>query len=122
MTDLRKKRGDAIRLAIGPVLQPGGAPQDLAGLTIRFTAKDRLDDDDADAVIVGSTADGRIAIDAPSTAGKATVTIPGSETASFTSDRTLHWDVQVSDAAGTITVTLDGGLLYVERDVTRTTP
>ena len=34
----------------------------------------------------------------------------------------LHWDVQVANADGTISRTVDGGLLYVESDVTRTSP
>jgi len=122
VTDLKRKRGDAIRLAVGPVLKPDGTVQPLAGLTIRFTAKDKLDDADGAAVIAGSTNDGRVTLVGDGSTGEANVVIPASVTAGFATDRTLHWDLQVSDGAGTITATLDSGLLYVERDVTRASP
>lgn len=119
MTDLRRKRGDSIELAVGPVLKPDQTVQNLTGLTLRFTAKDRLDDDDGDAVITGSTNDGRITItDAPG--GLALVVIPGAVTADFTADRVLVWDLQL--AGGDTVVTLDSGKLVIERDVTRTAP
>lgn len=122
MTDLYRKRGDAIRLAVGPILQPNKAVQPLAGLTIRFTAKERVDDLDADAVLVASTSDGKVTLIAAGVTGEALIVIPGSETEAFDDDTVLHWDVQVADPAGTITATIDSGLLYIDRDVTRTSP
>jgi hypothetical protein len=120
MSDLRVKRGDSIVLAVGPVLKSDLSPQDITGHTIRFTAKARLDDADGAAVIQGSTIGGDVDItDGP--AGMAEVNIPPAATAGFTSDRVLHWDLQIADPFGT-TKTLDSGKLIVERDVTRTTP
>lgn len=121
MTDLKKKRGDSIRLAVGPVLKPDGTIQNLTGLVLRFTAKDRLSDSDGAAILTGSTADGRISI-TDAAGGMALVVIPGSLTAAFPDDRVLHWDVQLADPGGTITETLDSGRLFIERDVTRTSP
>jgi hypothetical protein len=119
MTDHRIKRGDSIEFDVGPVLKADGSVQDITGLRLRFTAKDRLDDLDAAAIIVGSTIDGRITItDGPG--GYAHVEIPPSATSAFTTDRALHWDIQIAEpvADGT-TKTLDSGKLIVERDVTR---
>lgn len=120
MTDLRMKRGDTLRLTAGPLVVDG-VPQDLTGSTIRFTAKDRLSDDDASAVLTGVNP-GQITIpsQAGSLRGYAYVAIPASQTAGFTAKRVLHWDVQASQPDGT-TITLDDGLLYVELDVTRST-
>lgn len=118
MSDLRVKRGDSIVLAVGPVLKADGTVQDITGHTLRFTAKDRLDDLDAAAIITGSTADGRITItDGPG--GLARVAIPAAVTSGFTTDRALHWDIQISDPGGVVK-TLDFGKLLVTRDVTRT--
>lgn len=125
MTDLRRKRGDSIELAIGPVLEADGVTlQSLTGLTLRFTAKDRLDDLDAAAVLTGSTLTGEIVLldqNDPATRGRAVCVIPGAQTAGFEGYRVLHWDVQLSDDAGMV-VTLDSGKLRVEPDVTRTSP
>lgn len=117
MTTLKVDRGDTIELVVGPVVDASGAVQDLTGATFRFTAKDRKDDDDAAAIITASTGDGRITVPDPAT-GMAYVTIPAPTTAAFAADRTLYWDVQVSQPGGRVK-TLDSGLLYVTRDVTR---
>lgn len=118
MSDLRVKRGDTINLAVGPVLKADKSVQDITGHTLRFTAKNRLDDLDGAAVLSGSTADGRITItDGPG--GLAEVAIPGSTTSGFTAARTLHWDLQISDPGGRVR-TLDFGRLIVTRDVTLT--
>lgn len=121
MTALRVDRGETIELTVGPVLDENDVVQDLTGSTIRFTAKERLSDLDAAAIITGSTADGRIVI--PSQAGPlrgyAYVAIPASATSGFTAKRVLHWDVQISQPGGRVK-TLAKGLLYVELDVTQT--
>lgn len=112
MSDLRVKRGDTILLRVGPILKPDRSVQDISGYEIRFTAKQRLDDDDVDAVIaeIGVVDDGP--------AGLGSVTVPPAKTAGFTTDRVLHWDVQIRDGAGA-TKTVDSGKLFVDRDVTR---
>jgi hypothetical protein len=116
-TKLYLKRGDTLDLTVGPVLDDLGAAQDLTGSTVRFTAKDRLDDLDASAVI---TATGTNRTQSGDTLGVADVSVPPAATSGFTVDRVLHWDVQVSQPSGR-TKTLDSGLLYVTRDVTRAT-
>jgi hypothetical protein len=118
VTELRVKRGDTIELAVGPVLKGDGSVQDITGHSLRFTAKDRLDDPDGAAIISGSTATTEIIIvDGPG--GRAEVQIPPAATSGFTTDRVLHWDLQIADPGG-VTKTLDSGKLLVERDVTRT--
>jgi hypothetical protein len=118
VSDLVTKRGDTIELHVGPVLKGDQTVQNITGHTIRFTAKAKLDDVDGAAVISGSTADSRIVItDGPG--GLFEVRIPPAATSGFTADRTLHWDLQISDPAGTVR-TLDFGKLLVTRDVTRT--
>lgn len=121
MTRLDMKRGDTLDLLVGPVKDGAGVVQDLTGSTLRFTAKDRLDDLDGAAVISGSTTGGEITIldQSGPLRGYASVRIPSSATSGFTARRTLHWDVQISQPGGVVK-TLDGGLLFVELDVTRT--
>jgi len=117
MTTLRLVRGDTLALDLA-VLKPDGTPQPISGSTIRFTAKARHSDLDAAAILAGSTVDGKVVItDAPG--GLAEVTIPAAETAPV-APQSLYWDVQIT--AGTITRTLDSGLLIIEPDVTITTP
>ncbi len=120
MTKLKLKRGDTLDLTVGPLLSDLGVAQSLTGSTVRFTAKDRLDDADGAAVLTGSTADGRITLPDQTgpLKGYAYVSIPPAATDGFTTDRVLHWDVQASQPTGRKT-TLDEGLLYVTRDVTR---
>lgn len=119
MTRLRIHRGDTIELDVGPVRNRAGVVQDISGHTLRFTAKDRLEDPDNLAVLSGSTAGGQITItDGPG--GLARVVIPAAASAAFTSDRALYWDVQITDPDGR-NRTLDSGILDVVRDVTRAT-
>ena len=103
------------------VLTPAGAVQNITGYVIRFTAKNRLDDLDASAVISGSTIDGRITItDGPG--GLAYVKIPGTATASLPTFTGLWWDLQIAEpVAGGSVKTLDSGKLLIEPDVTRAT-
>lgn len=120
MTKLEVKRGDTLELTIGPVVDETDTPQDLTGSTIVFMAKDRFEDDDASAVVTGSTSDGKItlATQSGSTLGIAYALIPVAGYATFPTDRTLHWDIQISQPGGR-KKTLADGLLYVRRDVTR---
>jgi hypothetical protein len=109
------KRGDTLDLSVGPVLDENQQRQNLAGSTVRFTAKDRIADADVAAVITGT---GTIPTQTGDDLGRARVVIPPAATSGFTAKRVLHWDVQLSNPAET--KTLDGGLLYVDLDVTRT--
>lgn len=118
MTTLRVHRGDTIVLAVGPVIRGDGTVQDITGHSLRFTAKERLSDADGAAVISGSTVGGEVEItDGPG--GLAVVRIPPAQTDGFAADRTLLWDLQISDPGGVVK-TLDSGKLIVTRDVTRT--
>lgn len=111
MSDLRVKRGDTIRLVIGPILTSDGSVQNITGYTITFTAKDRVADADPGAFqSVGTVTDGP--------GGMGLVIVPKTATSSFLTDRVFHWDVQIVDPSGA-TKTIDEGKLYVTRDVTR---
>lgn len=109
------KRGDTIELHVGPVLKADQTVQDITGHTIRFTAKERLSDLDA-AAVIASAPENVTLVDGPG--GLATIAIPPAATSGFTADRVLHWDLQISDPAGRVR-TLDSGKLIVERDVTQ---
>ena len=112
MSDLRVRRGDTILLSVGPILKQDRSVQDISGYSIQFTAKERLDDADGAAVI----SEAGVVDDGP--AGLASVSVPPAATSGFTTDRVLHWDVQIRDGAGA-TKTVDSGKLFVDRDVTR---
>ncbi len=119
MTVLRMRQGDTLTLDVGPVVDAAGVVQNITGATIRFTAKERIADLDAAALLAGSTADGRVVItDAPG--GLARVTIPAALSNTL-GGRVLVWDVQLSLPTGLVK-TLDDGTLIIGRDVTRTSP
>lgn len=118
MTDLRVKRGDSTTIAIAAKKRDGVTPQPLTGMTLRFTAKAHREDGDGSAVISKWSPSGGITID-DAILGLATVTLAPSDTSGFTGPRTLYWDVQMSDGAGSVK-TLADGLLYVLPDITRT--
>lgn len=112
MSDFTVKRGDTIALVVGPILKPDKTPQDITGYTIAFTAKNRIDDADGAAEIaaVGTVTDGP--------AGLGEVEIAAAATSGFTTQRVLHWDVQITGPTGR-KKTIDSGKMIVERDVTR---
>jgi hypothetical protein len=114
MSDLRVRRGDSISLSVD-WNKADGSPQSLAGWTLRFTARDRLED--VTAVITKSSPASGIVID-DSPGGLATISIAPADTASFIGPRTLWWDVQAE--SGAERKTIDSGKLYVIPDVTRT--
>jgi len=118
VTDLRVWRGDTVEIAVAAV-KADGSPLPLAGYTLRFSAKERLSDDDTDAVISKMSPDNGIAID-DEPGGLATVTLAASDTEAFAGPRTLVWDIQMAAATGEVK-TLDSGRLYVAPDVTRAT-
>lgn len=114
MTDLRMKRGDDLRLNVGPVRRADDSgTQDITGYTLRFTAKERVADADSAAAIgpvLGVIDDGP--------GGIGHVIVPGASTDGFVDLRVLLWDLQISDPGGA-RKTLDSGKLIVEPDITR---
>ena len=117
MTLLQVTRGD--RHVFDLALTDGaGAPLDLTARSLRFTAKTRIADSDADAVLVKTIGDGIELVDADE--GTATLTIEPDDTSDIDLPRTLIWDLQVEDGAGDVRTPLRGKLAIV-RDVTRNT-
>lgn len=108
--------GDTIALQV--TLSRNGVPIDLTGATLWFTAKDDLDDLDADAVFQKKTGGLGIAVTS-AVNGQATVTIPPADTASLVNEpQTLECDVQLLEADGTLT-TVARGQLILQPQVTR---
>lgn len=94
-----------------------GAPLDLTSVDITFTAKRRLSDADADALIQKTTASG-ITVDADPTTGLATLVIDAADTVGLASGPALFWDLQIDDGAGDVRTPLSGRLA-IASDVTR---
>ena len=109
--DARLVRGDTASLDL--VAAVGGVPINLAGLTVRFSAK--YDPADQAAVIAKSTPTGVTVTDAA--AGKIRVNIEVADTSGLPARPLyLHYDVEVSDAAGhRFTVAL--GVLELRPDI-----
>lgn len=105
---LRTKRGDAPDWPF--VAEDADGPQDLAGMTIEFGARARLDD--VAYVIHRTTNDGGVVVDDPA-AGELTVHLAATDTAA---EGTLYWDLQATDAGGR-PKTLASGFLIIEPDV-----
>lgn len=117
MTDLRMYRGDDRDFTV--TLTEDGSPMDLTGADVRFTAKEHLRDDDEDAVVVATVGDG-IVVDDP-TSGVLVVSVDAEDTDGLgTVTRFLRYDVQVTRGGSTRTVV--AGRLYIDADVSRTTP
>jgi hypothetical protein len=99
-----------------------GSPFNLAGYTIRMTAKRDVNDSDADAVFQLSTTDGTITI-TDAAGGIAQAQPERSSTDTLTNDIAVYWDVQLAeDGAPNVTYTVDNGTLQIVRDITRTAP
>jgi hypothetical protein len=114
-------RGDTLQLAI-QVLQDNGAPQNLTGFTVWFTAKYTVYDADLRSVFaldnISPGGNGGVVLTFP-TIGEFTVTGPAVATQGFPDGVvTLVYDVQVEDASGNLT-TVETGTLAVNPDVTR---
>jgi hypothetical protein len=110
--------GDSIVLRL--TITRNGAAVDLTGATLWFTAKEDWDDLDADAVFQKKTGGLGIAV-TDALAGEATVTIPGSDTASLDNEvQTLECDVQLLEVDGTLT-TVARGQLVLQPQITRAT-
>jgi hypothetical protein len=114
MTTLSMTRGDDRTLDLAVTFD--GAPVDLSGAQLWWTAKMRHLDTDADAVIRKSSADGITVVDAAG--GLATVAIKPEDTATLPGSNALWWDLQVK--SGGLVHTIAKGRLVVNADVTRT--
>ena len=120
MSYLEVNRGDTEVFTVR-LTDENGAPLNLTNLSLTFTAKRRPTDTDAQAVIQKTSTDG-IAVVIPAAAGVCTVTLDPEDTAALTSasvGRSLYWDFQVDNGAGTVRTPLFGRLA-VRGDMTRT--
>jgi hypothetical protein len=118
---LTMSRGDT--MLWDTIVQQSGAPVNLAGALLWFTAKRRLSDTDAQAVLrLGSPGTGLTGItitDSPN--GAITVTVPAGATDALPDFTvTLYWDLQYRSAGGRV-ATANSGTLLVSPDVTRAT-
>jgi hypothetical protein len=117
MSVLNIRRGDTATFTIA-LTDSEGAPLDLTGLELTFTAKSRLHDADEDALVVKTVGEG-IEVDEDPTTGIATLTILPEDTLDFVDAYRLVWDLQVDNGAGEIRTPLTGRLV-VSADVTIT--
>ena len=76
-----------------------GDPVDISTMSLRFTAKYRTSDMDDEAVIVKTSDYGGIMLGYD---GQAVITIDPEDTIDLTKTTTLLWDLQVTDAFGTV--------------------
>lgn len=81
-------------------LNAAGAAQDLTGAEIWLTAKTTNADADSALVFDLSTADGRIVVRNPATAGLADVTFLADDTDEITEWTLLAYDVQIKPSGG----------------------
>jgi hypothetical protein len=116
MTYIAAIRGDREEYDI-TLVDEEGQPLDLTDLALTFTAKRRLTDTDANAVIIKTDGDG-ITVDSPED-GIAILTLTPEDTEDLLRERTLYWDVQTDDGAGDVQTPLSGRLV-ISADVTRT--
>jgi hypothetical protein len=122
MTRLATFRGDDETFVI-TVLDEAGDPLALTGATLRFTAKRRATDPDADLVISKTTGAG-ITHDADQVGagkGKATIALVPGDTSALTGPTVLVWDLQLQDAS-TLVQTVASGSLRIRADISRTAP
>ncbi len=116
-------RGDSLSFLV-PLVNPStGAPLDLTGAKIWFTAKNNYVDPDIRAVIALDSdtvsGNGAVTILTPATSGQARIDInPIATRAQPDGVVKLVYDVQVKDAAGFVT-TVENGTLTIIPDVTR---
>lgn len=117
--DLTIRRGDDRMLDLAIVQDDGVTPQDLSGALLWFTAKRRLSDADADAVLAYREGAGITITNAA--AGTATVLVVGTDTAGLADgDIALLCDVQIRPLGGRV-YTAAYGRLIVQPDITRST-
>lgn len=117
MTRLVMFRGDDRDFTF--TLTEDGAPMDLTGADVRFTAKGNVSIDDDGAQIAKSTVDGGVAIDPDPTTGVCVVTVDAADT-ELLGGAVLEYDVQVTRGGKTRTVVRNK--LAISHDVSRTSP
>ena len=120
MTRLSMFRGDDESFDVAVVEADGTTPVNLSGATLRFTAKQKINDLDASAVIELSTDEGTITV-TDATHGLARLDVPAAQTDLLTRDLRLVWDLQITDIFSKVR-TVATGHLIVRRDITRTVP
>ena len=114
--NLRMFRGDTPTFEL-TVLNDDDTVFDITGYTIWFTAKNLADDADPGVFQLSTTSGDIIIINGPE--GVAEITPPITATNTFTTDRTLYYDIQIRLAAISRTHTVAAGTLQVVRDFTR---
>jgi hypothetical protein len=117
VSEISMIRGDTASFS-GTVMR-AGAPVNLTGAKLWFTAKRSRSDLDEAAVIKKDTVLGGVVILSP-TSGTYRVTILPADTSSLTYTIQLFYDVQLLEPDGTVT-TIESGTLEVDasRDITR---
>ena len=118
-TLLEMKRGDSHEWEFA-VKKADGAVQPITGASLRWTAKSRVDDLDAAAVLTATTANGKAVI-TDGAGGLCEVRLVPADTDTLSVPLTLLWDLQVRDASGNVRTVAEGKLL-ISADVSRTVP
>lgn len=102
------------------VTEPDGTAVDLTDAEgIRFTAKDRPADLDADARIAKTIGDGVTVTDAAN--GQVRVQLASDDTSALAVPLSLAFDLQIADAVGGV-YTVAAGRLEIKADISRTAP
>ena len=122
VTNFTLKKGDThyLEVLVTRKDQDGvDQPVDLTGAGMWFTAKNKISDDDIDAVIRKGTSNVSLTgIDITGAVdGEALVTLQPNDTAVGKGTVFLVWDLQLEESDGTIT-TLNGGRLALSDQVT----
>jgi len=120
MTRLFMFRGDDESFNVAITEADGSTAVNLSGAALRFVAKRRITDLDADAVIDLSTGNSTITV-TNEAAGLARLDVPAGQTNDLTKDAFLLWDLQITDISDKVRTVASGDLI-VKRDVTRTVP
>ena len=107
-------------LVLNTTIQQNGAPVDITGAKVWFTAKRKVTDADVDAVIQVSSPT-HISIDSDQVAnrGQCVINVPPTFTSAlYEAELSLFFDIQVLFATGRI-ATVDYGTLLIVPDVTQ---
>jgi hypothetical protein len=118
-TNLIMTRGDTYTFTLA--VTQAGVAFNLTGCTLRMTAKYNVTDLDSAAVFSLTSPSTGIAI-TNAAAGLATVSIPPSGTSTLPGAQIpLFYDIQVTDSSSDV-YTVASGTLYVQPDISITTP
>lgn len=94
-----------------------GAPVSITGCSLKFTAKQSLQDSDADAIFQLSTPTEITITDGPN--GLCQINVASLDTSALTVPTLAYCDLQLVDTMGDVSTTTTGTLL-IKVDVTRT--